>query len=259
MTQQSGGAETGMDAVPMTDEQRRYYLDVMGIQSWALYAPAGSVTPEPTAAENRPEPVMDAQAMDTPGLAEAAPKPAVLLEEQVQNCRRCERSVSRRQGLPGRGNTRPRLMIISLAPDETDDACGQLLSGDAGELLGKMLKAIELDINEVFITSLLKCAAPDRHSVKPAEITACSLYLKEQLAQLQPQILFVMGERAAQSLLNSTDKIDTLRSQLHYYEQRPVLVSYAASDLLARPAEKKKAWADLQLLQKQLQSLQAQP
>ncbi len=129
------------------------------------------------------------------------------------------------------------------------------MSTDANTLLTKMLQAIEVDINNVFISSLLKCHVPDSHTILQSEVIACSQYLNQQIALIQPDILFVMGQTVAQYLLNSTADIDTLRTQQHEYAQLPVLVSYAVNDLLINPAEKRKAWTDLKKLQATMNTL----
>ncbi len=221
---------------------RRYYLQTMGIQSWVLKQ---STQPELTAAAKAKNP--------QPPLTLSA------LQQQIEDCTRCALSADCNQHSFGMGDPAARVMLICLAPDTSDfmiDSCervqsvnNSLMSTDENTLLTRMLQAIEVDINDVFISSLLKCHVPASHTILPSEVIACSQYLNQQIALIQPAVLFVMGQAVAQYLLNSTADIDTLRTQQHAYAQRPVVVSYAVNDLRINPAEKRKAWADLKKLQ----------
>jgi len=217
----------------IADLRRRYYLDVMGIQQWMLKQPAVSAPPQ------------------------VVSDPFMLLQQQVTDCDACDLSDRQFQRCAGVGNVAAKLMLILLAPAvsaEQSERTGEqrLMTVEAEQLLTKMLVAIEIDIKDVFVTSLLKCPLPPGHRITRTEVAACRHHLDQQLEITRPDTLFVMGETAAQCLLGVTDNIDVLREQQYTCSQRPVWVSYSADDLLCQPENKKKAWLDLQRLQQQL-------
>ena len=223
---------------PALDENtRRYYLDVMGVQCW--------------------------QSIETSQQSEqvsiAATVDHVSLEESIQRCTSCSLHETRKQALPGRGNPSAELMFVLLAPDESDDASGNICSGEADVLLGKMLAAIGINIEEVYLSSLLKCKVPIKHTVSPKEIQSCNDYLLQQIQQIQPKLLVILGETAVCCLLQEELSIDDARAKINdktstLYNQVPLYVSYSPEELLQQPENKRKAWADLQQLQKIIDS-----
>ena len=141
-----------------------------------------------------------------------------------------------------------------------------MCSGEAGELFAKMLSAINIPIDEVYITSLLKCNVPALHTISTREIHHCSDYLKQQVSLIQPRLIIVLGETAAQCLLQKDAPLDDLRELIntnvvsgiasgaaetsHQFESVPLFVSYSPQELAVQPGNKRKAWLDLQQMQK---------
>ncbi len=237
-------------ATTLDEASRRYYLDVMGIQCWELrdnenIADADADVANAVAAG-------DEAAVST--LALQLPQ----LDAVLQQCSRCQLHTSRKQAISGRGNPAARLMFVVLAPDDHDDDAGVICSGAAGELFGKMLSAINIAIDDVYITSLLKCRVATRHTVTPQEIQFCNDYLKRQVQLVQPERLVVLGESAIRCLTQknlSLDDFRALNAEPDYQlESVPVFASYSPQELLLQAENKRKAWSDLQLLQKMINS-----
>lgn len=224
---------------------RRYYLDTMGVQCWQTLVP-GRTAGQPLSATTEPVVVTET---------------ALSLGQRVASCRLCDLYRTRRQPIVGRGSQQADLLFVLSAPAPADDEAGELCGGEAGELFRKMLAAIDISIDDVYITTLLKCAVPENHTILPTEMNACGAYLQQQVAQMQPRLIIVLGETAAQCLLQKNQTLDELRETInpvirewkqtspYQYEARPVLVSYSPHELLLQTQNKRKAWADLQLLQ----------
>jgi len=225
---------------------RHYYLESMGIQSWQLY---GDVYQE-TSCDKQPATDTVTESSLTKTFSQAPVTSLASLQSEITTCTKCEFSNNQKQGVSGEGNASASLMIIILLPQSD----GEIFSASEKTLLSKMLKAIDIEINDVFITPLVKCPQQADSIITARDVQTCSSYVKQQIEFVQPSMLFVMGEATARCLLNTTDKIDDLRVQGCHYQQLPMMVSYSPNDLLSQPVNKKKAWADLQSLQKRLQS-----
>lgn len=236
------------DTITALDENtRRYYLDVMGIQCWELVqGNAGSSQAEETGTALQQ------------------------LETDIQQCTKCQLHASRKQAIAGRGNPLAELMFVLLSPDMKDDASGLLCSGEADTLFTKMLSAINIPIDDVFITSLLKCGVPAQHTVSTTELHYCKDYLKQQVQLIQPKLLVILGETAARCMLQQNTPLDDLRALINtelnsnitsdtatiskLFESVPLFVSYSPQELIHKPENKRNAWLDLQQLQKILET-----
>ncbi len=237
----------------MSETLRRYYLSAMGIQSWVKVN---------TTAEHAAVPALSRQEAVEHQPKQPSGITVATLAEQVAQCRRCSLSAAAAQRRIGLGSQTANLMLIFIAPDTVavEKNAGKFLAAESEFLLEKMLHAIELDSHDVYITSLLKCPVPASDNtanpaISSAEIEACRPWLNQQIKQIKPQMLLVMGLTVAQCLLQTTGGQDDLRLHQHDYAGVPVVVSYAVKDLLENPPQKRKAWADLQYLQKLLRAL----
>ena len=139
-------------------------------------------------------------------------------------------------------------MIVGEAPGADEDRQGEPFVGRAGQLLNEMLNAIGLQREQVYIANILKCRPPNNRDPKPEEAASCSPYLQRQIELIQPKVILALGRIAAQRLLQSNTSLARLRGQLHHLEttQCPLIVTYHPAYLLRSPAEKRKAWEDLQ-------------
>lgn len=228
---------------PIDENTRRYYLDVMGVQCWESIQ-----STEQTDSLNTDKSVKDIELN------------CISLEDTIQQCNKCQLYKQRKQALPGRGKLSAELMFVLLSPDEHDDAASMICSGEANDLLTKMLAAINVSIDDVYITSLLKCCVPATHTVSTTELHQCKNYLNQQVRLVEPRLLVVLGKTAASCMLQQDVLIDELRAatntveQCKQFESVPLFVSYSPRELLQQPDNKRKAWLDLQQIQKIIQA-----
>ncbi len=230
--------------IPIDENIRRYYLDVMGIQCWELIDPA----------EQENDELNTAEAVEADGLSMPS------LENVIQQCNKCQLYKGRRQAISGRGEQSAELMLVLLSPDANDDEAALICSGAANDLLAKMLAAIDVSVDEVYITSLLKCNVPVTHTVSTTELHHCNQYLKQQIQLVQPKLLVILGETAARCMLQKNLSLDDLRDATNasvpsgQFESVAMFVSYSPQELMRQPNNKRKAWQDLQQIQKIIQA-----
>ena len=190
--------------------------------------------------------------------AEKAERLRVLDESEVKGCTRCALSDSRTQTVFGQGNPNARLVFVGEAPGYEEDKQGLAFVGRAGQLLTRMIVAMGLTRDDVFICNVLKCRPPRNRDPSADEILACNPFLRHQLAIIQPEVLIALGAPAAKTLLGTAESIGRLRGRFHEYElpadgagevtSVPVMPTYHPAYLLRSPAEKRKAWDDLQMV-----------
>jgi len=152
----------------------------------------------------------------------------------------------------GVGNARARLMFVGEAPGEDEDRQGFPFVGKAGQLLTKMIEAMGLKRDDVYICNTVKCRPPNNRNPEPDELDACEPFLKGQLAAVRPEVIVTLGKFAAQSLLREGTPITRLRGNWRQYEGIPVMPTFHPAYLLRSPQEKGKSWADLQEVMKKL-------
>jgi uracil-DNA glycosylase family 4 len=242
------------------DPRQHAYLKAMGIDIWVRRDAAPAVhlvlpvedtftkrkvsTAEITSEIATPSvPDMDranVNALDWPGLA-----------QQVANCQLCDLHATRKQAVFGVGNQQADWLIIGEAPGADEDRQGEPFVGRAGQLLNAMLKAIGLTREQVYIANILKCRPPNNRDPSPEEAACCSPYLQRQIELIQPRLILALGRIAAQRLLQTNTSLARLRGKVHTLEttQSSVIVTYHPAYLLRSPAEKRKAWQDLQFAQ----------
>jgi len=168
------------------------------------------------------------------------------LKQTVSSCTKCqELACSRKNTVFGAGNAKARLVFVGEAPGFDEDRQGLPFVGRAGQLLTKMIEAIHMEREEVFICNVLKCRPPGNRNPSPEEISNCEPYLWEQLKIIQPKLICALGKFAAQLLLKSTATISQLRGEIHERNGFKIICTFHPSYLLRSPAEKKKAWDDL--------------
>jgi DNA polymerase len=198
-------------------------------------------------------------AKPAPAAAPAAARPEVsggkTLDEvrrELGDCTRCKLSGGRKQIVFGSGNPRAELVFVGEAPGEEEDLQGVPFVGKAGQLLTKMIEAMKLTRDDVYICNVVKCRPPGNRNPEPEEIAACEPFLKAQLASLRPKVIVALGKFAAQTLLRDQTAITRMRGQWREYEGIPLMPTFHPAYLLRVPSEKKLAWADLQEVMKKL-------
>ena len=146
------------------------------------------------------------------------------------------------------------LVFVGEAPGADEDRQGFPFVGRAGQLLTKIIEAIGLSRDQVYIANVLKCRPPENRNPLPEEIAQCGPYLTAQLELLRPKVICTLGLFASQYLLETTQPIGKLRGQWFEYRGVPVLPTYHPAALLRNPALKATVWEDVQLLRRRLDS-----
>lgn len=239
--------------MPLDENTRRYYLDAMGIQCWQ------EIAGEQVVLDGEVAPSLDGEQIDSSVDVSTGNNKEVVtwdkLETSIKHCELCALHKTRNQSvinISGSKKQPSALMFVLLAPDNN----GVLLSEQAKSLFEKMLAAINISIHDVAITSLLKCSVPENHTVLEQEIVACNNHLKQQIQLVNPKQLIVLGDVASHCLLQKKLAFDDLRLNCNQAQSMvngvPLFVSYSPEELLLNPEHKRKAWADLQQIQKEI-------
>ena len=172
--------------------------------------------------------------------------PLAVVRADLGHCERCPLCAGRTNIVFGTGSTRARLVVIGEAPGFHEDRTGEPFVGRAGQLLTRMLAAIGVPRQEAYIANVIKCRPPDNRDPLPEEIAACSPFLVRQVEAIQPQVILTVGRFAGQALLESNDSMGRMRGGDHQWQGIPVVPTYHPAYLLRNPADKAKAWQDLQ-------------
>jgi DNA polymerase len=172
----------------------------------------------------------------------------------IRTCTRCRLYATATNAVPGEGDPNAELVCVGEAPGANEDATGRPFVGQAGQLLTKILAAINLRREDVFICNVLKHRPPGNRNPLPDEVAACSPYLVQQLEAIRPKVIVAFGTFAAQTLLNTKLPIGKLRGSVHRYYGIPLIVTYHPAALLRNPAWKRPTWEDVQLARRILDS-----
>jgi uracil-DNA glycosylase len=165
----------------------------------------------------------------------------------IASCTRCVLYATAKNPVPGEGNPHADLMCVGEAPGATEDETGRPFIGAAGQLLTKILEAIQLPREQVYICNVLKHRPPGNRNPLPEEVTACSPYLIRQIELVRPKVIIALGTFAAQTLLNTQLSLGKLRGQIHSFYGVPLIVTYHPAALLRNPSWKRPTWEDVQL------------
>ncbi len=176
------------------------------------------------------------------------------LASHIATCTRCPLHSTATNPVPGEGNPNADFMCVGEAPGATEDQTGRPFVGAAGQLLTKILAAIDFKREDVFICNVLKHRPPGNRNPLPDEVKACSPYLIRQIELIRPKVILALGTFAAQTLLNTTLSIGKLRGQVHRYYGVPLVVTYHPAALLRNPGWKRPTWEDVQLARRILDS-----
>ncbi len=201
-----------------------------------------------------------------PGFEEIAPEPAArgvpaasvplrpredlpaelpLLERAVAECRKCPLCETRTHTVFADGDPGARLMFIGEAPGRDEDLRGLPFVGRAGQLLDRMIAAIDLKREEVYICNVLKCRPPENRTPLPSEVASCLPYLEQQIALVRPKLICALGLSAAQALLQTKGSMASMRGRTFEFRGVPVIPTYHPAALLRTPSLKREAWEDM--------------
>jgi uracil-DNA glycosylase family 4 len=181
------------------------------------------------------------------------------IAKHIASCTKCPLYSTALNPVPGEGNPNADFMCVGEAPGATEDETGRPFVGAAGQLLTKILEAIGLKREDVFIVNVLKHRPPGNRNPSPDEVTACSPYLIRQIELVKPKVILALGTFAAQTLLDTKTSIGKLRGQVHAYHGVPLVVTYHPAALLRNPAWKRPTWEDVQLAHRILNSAPVPP
>jgi len=181
------------------------------------------------------------------------------IAKHVASCTRCPLYSTALNPVPGEGSPTAGLMCVGEAPGATEDETGRPFVGAAGQLLTKILAAINFKREDVFICNVLKHRPPGNRNPLPEEVKACSPYLIRQIELIRPRVILAFGTFAAQTLLDTKLSIGKLRSQIHRYYGVPLIVTYHPAALLRNPSWKRPTWEDVQLARRILDSTNPKP
>lgn len=177
------------------------------------------------------------------------------VRRQLGDCQRCNLAKGRTNLVFGVGSADADLMIVGEAPGRDEDLQGEPFVGAAGQLLTKMIEAMGLERDEVYICNILKCRPPRNRDPEPEEVEACEPFLLEQIDAIGPSFIVAMGNFAAKTLLRTTTGITRLRGRFHSYHGIPVMPTFHPAYLLRNAQGKRPAWTDLQAVMKEMDRL----
>ena len=178
------------------------------------------------------------------------------LSRAIIECQNCHLARKRRQAVPGQGSLHARLMFIGEGPGFEEDQQGRPFVGPAGQLLTKMIQAIDLQREEVYITNVVKCRPPENRTPLEDEVEACRPFLEEEIRLISPQILVALGSSAAQNMTRTQKKISDLRGRLLNFDGRRLIATYHPAYLLRNPRAKREAWEDLKRVRREYDGLE---
>jgi DNA polymerase len=167
------------------------------------------------------------------------------LAAEAADCSRCVLRNSASQVVFGQGNPRAALMFIGEGPGAEEDKQGQAFVGAAGQLLDKILAAIDLSREEVYIANIVKCRPPENRTPNAKEAANCLPYLTQQIALIQPKIIVCLGSVAAQTLIDPHQKISQMRGTWHVKNGIRYIATFHPAALLRDPSRKRPVWEDM--------------
>ncbi len=209
-----------------------------------------SLAPPPPRAPAHPRAALPAAGWGASGGVPLAPRgdlPGDLapLERMVADCRKCPLCETRTQTVFADGSPAARLMFVGEAPGRDEDLKGLPFVGRAGQLLDKMIAAIDLKREEVYICNVLKCRPPENRTPNPSEVAQCLPYLEQQIALVRPKLICALGLSAVQALLQTKGSMASMRGRTFEFRGVPLIPTYHPAALLRTPSLKRDAWEDL--------------
>ena len=228
-------------------ERAKYYasLSTLGLPARSV-PPCVSVTvPASMAAVSAPQPVRPVA--PPPEAGDATPR-LVAIREDIGDCQRCRLAPTRKTIVFGQGNPNARLMFVGEAPGADEDEQGLAFVGKAGQLLTKIIEAIGMTRDEVFIANVLMCRPPQNRNPEPDEVISCQPFLEQKIEAIRPKVLVGLGKFGAHWLLKTAEPITRLRGRLGRYNGITVMPTYHPAYLLRNPGAKKDVWEDMKVV-----------
>jgi len=168
---------------------------------------------------------------------------------EIGDCTRCKlHTLGRSQVVFGVGNPDADLMFVGEAPGADEDVQGVPFVGRAGQLLTKIIEAIELKREDVYIANVIKCRPPQNRNPEPDEVETCEPFLFQQIAVIKPKVIVALGKFAAQALLRTDAPISRLRGRVFEYRGAKLIPTFHPAYLLRNPSSKREVWEDMKLV-----------
>jgi DNA polymerase len=232
-------------------------LGVAGISrdpAWREIQVPRAVTP---ARELQPDVEVPAPSDDrTPMTIALTPIEALAaVRTDIGDCTRCKlHTLGRTQIVFGVGNPEADLMFVGEAPGRDEDLQGFPFVGRAGQLLTKIIEAISLKREDVYIANVIKCRPPDNRNPEPDEVASCEPFLFRQIDVIKPKVIVALGKFGAQTLLRTLDPISRLRGRVFDYRGAKLIPTFHPAYLLRNPSSKREVWEDMKLVRSLLTS-----
>lgn len=204
-----------------------------------------AVTPEPARQGN-------GGPMFRPAPDSALGLPLAEIHQEIEGCTKCPLHHDRDRIVPGCGPAGARLFIIEDQPTIEEEHAGHPFAGESGGLFDKMMKAINLERADIYLTSIVKCRPRNDRDPKPEEIRTCLTYLARQIATVNPAVICTMGPLSARVLTGNNQSLFRFRGKFHDFHNTPLIPTFHPRFLLKNQEMKKGSWADLQQIQKKL-------
>ncbi len=207
-----------------------------------LVSPAAEVESAPRRSavqEQEQECTMRDDRQDVPELHETIEQ----IRKDLGPCQRCKLGTTRKNLVFGVGNPNARLVFVGEGPGADEDAQGEPFVGDAGRILNRIIAAMELKREDVYICNVVKCRPPQNRPPESDEVAACSPFLLRQIASVKPEVIVALGTSAAQALLQTKVPISKLRSKFHDFHGIPLMPTYHPSYLLRSGGNSDSFWS----------------
>jgi len=196
--------------------------------------------------EQESEPELSPIADGVPVFTSQADALQALRAEIGHDCTRCKlHTLGRKQVVFGVGNPNADLLFVGEAPGADEDIQGEPYVGRAGQLLTKIIEAIGLTRDSVYIANVIKCRPPGNRNPEPDEVDTCEPFLFRQIDVIKPKVIVALGKFAAQSLLKTTEPITRIRGREYKYRDAILMPTYHPAYLLRNPASKREVWEDM--------------
>jgi uracil-DNA glycosylase len=224
-------------------ERARFYADLTTI---GVPRPAAAPAPlEVRPAARAPVPIPADLPGDAPLPTGEAAADLRAVREWIGDCRRCKLAGGRQTIVFGQGHPQARLMFVGEAPGADEDEQGLAFVGKAGQLLTRIIEAMGLTRDDVYIANIIKCRPPQNRNPEPDEILSCQPFLERQIGLIQPRVLVALGKFAGQFLLKTAEPITRFRGRLGEYRGIQVMPTFHPAYLLRNPGAKKEVWEDM--------------
>ncbi|NTW68382.1 MAG: uracil-DNA glycosylase [Chlorobiaceae bacterium] len=178
-----------------------------------------------------------------------------MLGDMAKECCKCELATTRKSVVVGEGSPLAEIVVIGEAPGAEEDASGRPFVGRSGQLLTKMLQAVHIEREDVYICNILKCRPPGNRNPLADEIKLCIPWLLQQLQIINPKIILILGKVAANTILENTLAMGTMRGKLIRWKAFDCFVTYHPAALLRNPNWKRACWEDLQMMEQHYNNL----